>query len=112
MKHSAAQKSLNDSFLDLVYEFNEAVTDRAAEAVVNDRVAEILATQGPESRVGVDEMQRIVGAHLLARSDATTSVLAILGGESERLLAYASVRYAAKLISKEYQDFCAKHIDE
>jgi hypothetical protein len=99
------------------YEFNEAVTDCAAEADADARVAEILAAQGPESPGPEDEMLRIVGAHLLARSDAMTSALAILGKEregekSERLLAYASVRYAAKLISKEYQDWCAKHLGD
>lgn len=45
------------------------------------------------------------------------ATLAILGGEregeeSERLLAYASVRYATKFINKEWQYFRAKHIDE
>jgi hypothetical protein len=64
-----------------------------------------------------DETQRVVGAHLLAGSDAMTSALTILGGEregeeSERLLVYASVRYTTKFMNKERQDFRAKHIDE
>ncbi len=117
LESEAVQNNPDESYRDLVYEFNETVTDRAAEATINERVAEILAAQGPKNRGPKDPMLRLVGAHQLVRSDAMTNALAILGGErkpeeSERLLAYASVKYAAKLISKEYQDFRAKHIDE
>jgi hypothetical protein len=104
-------------FRELVYDFNVTLTERAAEAAVKDRAAEILANQGPENRGPEDPILREVGAYLLTRADAMTVALAILGRgdepkEEERLVAYATVKYANKFITKEWENFRAKHISE
>ena len=53
---------------------------------------------------------RIIRANMLDRSEAMTTALAILDGEREpdefeRLIAYASVRYAARLVRKAFEEF-------
>lgn len=95
-------------FAEIAYTFRDAVTERAARAAVEARAAEVLARQGPDDPEPEEEMRRRHGAQLLVRSDAMTNALAILDGERdpggpERLVAYASVRYAAGLVGKEYE---------
>ena len=53
---------------------------------------------------------RIIRANMLDRSEAMTTALAILDGEREpdefeRLIAYALVRYAARLVRKAFEEF-------
>jgi hypothetical protein len=104
------KRGTSGEFAELAYTFRDAVTERAAEAAINARVAEVLANQGPDDQGPEEEMMRRHGAHLLVRSDAMTNSLAILDGEREpdepeRLVAYASVRYAVGLVGKEDERF-------
>ena len=104
------KRGTTGEFAELAYTFRDAVTERAAEAAINARVSELLSQRGPESPEPENETLRIVGANMFVRSDAMTNTLAILGGEREpgepeRLVAYASVRYAVGLVEKEYERF-------
>ena len=95
---------------DLAIGWYDSVTEQAAEAAHQKRVAQFLAAQGPDDSGPQGAVLREYGAHLHVRSDALADAFANLIderelSETERLITIAAVKEASGRVNGDYEKF-------
>jgi hypothetical protein len=110
MKSEDVDKDPHGALRDVALGWLDAVTERAAEAAHKQRVAEILAEQGPDSQAPENPVMREYGAHLHVRSDALNDAFATLvdgrePSETDRLVTISALKEASGRVNEEYEKF-------